>query len=190
MTDSRTALAESICRVAHLRGDFLLRSGVRSDHYFDKYQFEADPALLHGIAQGLAPLLPEETELLGGLELGGVPIATAVSLLTGIPMVMVRKAAKTYGTMKLAEGPSVSGRRVTLVEDVVTSGGQVCESAAALRERGAIVDTVVCVIDREGGGTEALRAMQLELRPLFTKSDLDDWLPGGRGGLTSEAHHE
>ena len=111
-------------------------------------------------------------DALAGLELGGVPLATVASQLCGLPTLFVRKEAKTYGTCKLAEGGDVARRRLTIVEDVVTSGGQQLASARALRERGAEVDTVVCVIDREAGGREALAAEGLELRTLFTLSAL------------------
>ena len=174
--------AEAICAVAYLHGDFQLRSGARSDYYFDKYQFESDPVLLARIADNLVTLLPEGLDLLGGLELGGVPIATALSLRTGLPQLLVRKAAKEYGTEKLAEGPDFNGKTVVLVEDVVSSGGQVAETARRLRSQGAKVDVALCVIDRGGGGEELLGELGIELRPLFTISDLAEWLPSGTGG--------
>ena len=166
------ALAAAIREVAHLTGAFTLRSGATATEYFDKYQFEARPDLLARIASALGPLVPAETDVLAGLELGGVPVATALSLHTGLPAAFVRKKAKTYGTARLAEGAELSGRRVLVVEDVVTSGGQVLLSTADLRERGAVVDTVLCVIDRETGGREALAEAGLEMRSLFTASDL------------------
>ena len=91
---------------------------------------------------------------------------------TGLPARFVRKEAKTYGTCQLAEGGALDGRRVTVVEDVVTSGGQVVLSCADLRERGAVVAHALCVIDREAGGPEALRDIGVEARPLFTMSEL------------------
>ena len=96
----------------------------------------------------MSPLIPPGTQILAGLELGGVPISTALSLVTGIAQVLVRKEAKTYGTAKLAEGPDVEGRHLTVIEDVITTGGQVVLSTEELRSRGASVDTVLCVIDR------------------------------------------
>ena len=89
---------------------------------------------------------------------------------TGLPVLFVRKAAKEYGTSKLAEGQEFAGRRVTVVEDVVTSGGQVVTSCGDLRDRGAIVDHALCVIDREAGGPEALAAMNITLHPLVITS--------------------
>jgi orotate phosphoribosyltransferase len=165
-------LARRVHETAHLTGTFTLRSGQVSHEYFDKYQFEADPILLRDIAEAMAPLVPPDTEVLAGLELGGIPIVTVLSQVTGIPALFVRKAAKDYGTCRLAEGGEIDGRRVTVVEDVVTTGGQVLLSCAELRERGAVVDTVLCVIDREAGGPEAFAEIGLALRPLFTMSEL------------------
>jgi len=166
------SLARRVHDRAYLTGEFRLRSGATSSQYFDKYLFEADPRLLREIAAALVALLPSEAEALAGLELGGVPLATVASQLCGLPTLFVRKEAKTYGTCNLAEGGEVARRRLTIVEDVVTSGGQQLASARALRERGAAVGTVVCVIDREAGGREALAAEGLELRAIFTMSAL------------------
>jgi orotate phosphoribosyltransferase len=169
----REALARTIYRRTHLTGTFRLRSGSISDEYFDKYLFESDPWLLHAIAEALVPLVPPATDALAGLELGGVPLATMLSQLTGLPALFVRKEAKTYGTCRLAEGGEVDGRRLTVVEDVVTSGGQVVTSCGDLRERGALVDHAVCVIDREAGGTKNLADAGVELRRLFSMSELE-----------------
>src|SRR3954452_268168 len=109
-------LAQRVNSVARLTGTFTLRSGQIVTEYFDKYRFEADPALLADIAAALQPLLPRGTEVLAGLELGGVPIATALSLRTGLPAAFVRKQAKSYGTARLAEGADIAGRRVTVIE--------------------------------------------------------------------------
>jgi len=95
-----------------------------------------------------------------------------LSQVTGIPALFVRKEAKTYGTCQLAEGAEIAGRRLTVVEDVVTSGGQVVISCGDLRERGGIVEHALCVIDRESGGPAALRDTGVELRALFTMTEL------------------
>jgi len=166
-------LARAVRSRAHLTGEFRLRSGATANEYFDKYQFEADPTLLREIACHLAKLVPPETQALAGLELGGVPIAVALALETGLPTAFVRKLAKSYGTCRVSEGAAVTGRRVLVVEDVVTSGGQVLASATQLREVGAIVFSAVCVIDREAGGADALSKIGLPLRALFTKSELE-----------------
>lgn len=168
----RTELAASIHRVSSLQGSFVLRSGVTATEYFDKYLFESDPRLLRSITEALVPLIPAGTDALAGLELGGVPLATVLSQLTGLPLLSIRKKAKEYGTRRLAEGGEVDGQQLLIVEDVVTSGGQVVLSAADLRELGAHVTHAVCVIDREAGGPEALAEAGIELRPLFTMREL------------------
>ncbi|MCX7929799.1 MAG: orotate phosphoribosyltransferase [Chlorobi bacterium] len=165
-------LAREIFHHSHLVGDFLLRSGVRSTEYFDKYLFECEPSLLLRIAWELAREVPRAADVLAGLELGGIPLVTALGLVTGMPTAFVRKKAKEYGTCKLAEGASIEGRRTVVVEDVVTSGGQVVESITALRAGGAIVDTALCVIDRQQGGSALLAKHGVELRSLFTMNDL------------------
>ena len=174
----RETLAGVIFAASHLTGTFTLRSGVTSSEYFDKYRFESDPTLLEAIGEALVPLVPAGTEALAGLELGGVPLAVALSRVTGLPAYFVRKEAKTYGTCQLAEGGDVAGRHLTVVEDVVTSGGQVVASCGDLRERGAVVDHAVCVIDREAGGPSALTTIGVELVALFTMTELKAAAPG------------
>jgi orotate phosphoribosyltransferase len=166
-------LARDVDACCRLHGEFTLRSGQVASEYFDKYLFEAQPDLLARVVAAMEPLLPDGTELLGGLELGGVPIATVLSARTGLPALFVRKKAKEYGTCKLAEGPDVAGRRVTLVEDVITTGGAVRHATRALRSAGAVVETVVCAIDRSPGTENPLADVGLEVRPVLTKADLD-----------------
>ncbi len=168
----RATLAARVGELCRLTGDFTLRSGRVASTYFDKYLFEADPELLAAIAAHMAKLVPDTTEVVAGLELGGVAVATAISLATGIPAAFVRKEAKTYGTAKLAEGADVAGRQVLIIEDVITTGGQAAASASQLRERGATVDTVLCVVDRSGGNRPGLDALNLSVQALFTSDDL------------------
>jgi orotate phosphoribosyltransferase len=165
-------LARDIDARCRLTGEFTLRSGQASSEYFDKYLFETDPALLARVAAQMERLLPADVELLGGLEMGGIPIVTALSARTGLPALFVRKKAKDYGTCKLAEGPDVTGRTVTLIEDVITTGGAVRDATRALRDAGAIVQLVVCAIDRSPAGNPLADA-DLEVRAVLTKSDLD-----------------
>lgn len=166
-------LASDIDACCRLTGQFTLRSGIVASEYFDKYLFEAQPALLARVADQMVGLLPVDTELLGGLDLGGVPIATVVSARTNLPALFVRKKAKEYGTCKLAEGPPVAGRRITLIEDVITTGGAVRDATNALRAEGAIVTVVVCAIDRSPEGVNPLEDVGLEVRPVLTKAQLD-----------------
>ncbi|MCJ8276462.1 MAG: orotate phosphoribosyltransferase, partial [Bdellovibrionales bacterium] len=106
----KAQLAKEVFNVAHLTGEFLLRSGKVSNEYFDKYQFSARPKLLKAIAQQMIPLLPDNFDLLGAMEMGGIPLASAISLETGKEIVFIRKEAKKYGTSKFAEGPDVEGK--------------------------------------------------------------------------------
>ncbi|MFI0940215.1 orotate phosphoribosyltransferase [Streptomyces sp. NPDC021020] len=165
-------LARRIREAAHLTGRFTLRSGRTATDYFDKYRFEADPVLLDEITARMAPLVPSGTEVLAGLEMGGIPVVTALGRHTGLPCAFVRKEAKAYGTCRLAEGAEVAGRRVLVVEDVVTSGGQIVLSTAELRALDARVDAALCVIDRAQGGTETLAAQGVRLDALLTAADL------------------
>ena len=167
-----SSLAKNIFETCNLQGTFVLRSGQTTAEYFDKYQLEARPVLLRAIAECMAKLLPAETAVLAGLEMGGIPVATAISLQTGLPCVFVRKKAKEYGTCKIAEGVDVKGLKVTVIEDVVTTGGAILAGVEALHGRGALVDRVLCVIDREQGACESLRAAGLSLKALFTASEL------------------
>ncbi len=170
---NRQALARRIHDTSRLTGSFTLRSGQVSDTYFDKYQFEASPTLLRDICIATLPLLPDGTRVLAGLEMGGIPIATVLSQLTGLPAAFVRKAPKTYGTCRYAEGAALAGRQVTLIEDVVSSGGAIVEAAQRLRSDGVPVDRVVCVIDRRSSDADALAAEGLELTALFTMAELE-----------------
>lgn len=166
-------LAKDIYKIAHLTGEFKLRSGLVSHEYFDKYRFEAQPHLLKQIAAAMKRLVPAGTEVLAGLEMGGIPVATALSLETGIQAVFVRKEAKAYGTCRIAEGlESIKGRRVCIIEDVITTGGQVILSAEDLRREGAIVEQVLCVISRQQGGEEKLAQARLMMTSLFKSSQL------------------
>ena len=166
-------LARDVDACCRLTGEFTLRSGQVASEYFDKYLFEAQPQLLSRVVAQMEPLVPAGTELLGGLELGGVPLATVLSARTGLPSLFVRKQAKEYGTCKLAEGQDVAGRRVTLVEDVITTGGAVRDATRALREAGAVVETVICAIDRSPEGENPLADVGLDVRPVLTRAVLD-----------------
>ncbi len=169
------ALAEALVAHAYLEGDFLLRSGKRSRYYLDKYRFETRPDLLKPLGERIAAEVREhapDTTRLAGPELGAVALAAAASLESGLPFLIVRKAAKEYGTSKQIEGPYEEGESVCLVEDVVTSGGALLESIEAVRAAGLVVHTAVCVVDREEGGADALARHAVRLRPLFRAGEL------------------
>lgn len=149
-------LATRIRESARISGHFVLRSGLTSDTYFDKYQLESEPTLLRAIAEAMAPLVPPGTEVLAGLEMGGIPIVTMLSQVTQIPAAFIRKEPKAYGTCRYAEGASLQGKRFILVEDVVSSGGAIIDALAKLKTDGMVPDLALCVIDRQTGGAEGL----------------------------------
>ncbi len=169
---NRQELARKIFEISHLTGEFKLRSGATSNEYFDKYRFEARPEVLREIAKQLAQLIPHGTEALAGLEMGGIPIATALSLETGLPCVFVRKEAKEYGTCQFAEGFEVKGKKLCVIEDVITTGGQVALSTEDLRKLGAKISHVLCVIHRGDGQEPKLAALDLEMKALFNMKEL------------------
>ena len=169
----RQRTAARIRALARLTGRFVLRSGRVADTYFDKYQFEADPTLLRTIAEMLARRVPEGTEVVAGLELGGIPIVTMVSQVTGLPAAFVRKEAKAYGTRRYAEGAALGGRRFVLIEDVVSTGGALLDAIALLAADGLRPTAALCVIDRETGGAEALAAVGVPLTALFRYAEID-----------------
>jgi orotate phosphoribosyltransferase len=171
---TREELAKAIKREAYLEGDFVLSSGKRSKYYLDKWRFETKPELLREIARALAELLPEpQPHRLAGVELGGVPLVTALSLETGIPSLIVRREAKEYGTAKGIEGAFEAGERVVLVEDVLTTAGQAIAAAQRLAAAGLDVIRIIYVIDREEGADTNIGEAGFRPCALFRKSDLD-----------------
>jgi orotate phosphoribosyltransferase len=171
----RDELARALRDVAYLEGDFVLRSGRRSRYYLDKYRFETRPEVLGPLAAALADAVREhepDADRLAGPELGAVALATATSLESALPFLIVRKAAKDHGTANRIEGVYDDGDRVCLIEDVVTSGGAAIEAVQALRDAGLRVSNAICVVDREEGGVDELARHAVRLRPLFQASEL------------------
>jgi orotate phosphoribosyltransferase len=172
---SDEALGGLLVERALLEGDFVLRSGKRSSWYLDKYRFETDPALLRALGERLAAAVREfepGTVRLAGPALGGVALAASAALASDLPFIIVRGETKEYGTANRIEGPFEPGELVCLLEDVVTSGGALGESVAALRAEGLLVRNAVCVVDREEGGSDALARLGVRLRALFRARDL------------------
>jgi orotate phosphoribosyltransferase len=172
---TREELRDAIREHALLEGDFLLRSGKRSPYYLDKYRFETRPELLGPLGRLLAEQARQadpDIRVLAGPELGAVALAASASLASGLPFLIVRGAAKGYGTANRIEGAAEAGARVVLVEDVVTSGGAACEAVEALREAGYEVRAAVCVVDREEGGVDGLARRAVRLWPLFRASEI------------------
>lgn len=154
----------------YIEGDFLLRSGKRTDFYFDKYQLESEPRLLHEIVANIHSenlLALGTVDYLAGLEMGGISIATVLSQETDIPMLQVRKERKEYGTQKIIEGPDFAGAQVAIVEDVITSGGAVLDAINSLVTEGASVTRVFCVILRDQLGRKKIEELGVPLYPLF-----------------------
>jgi orotate phosphoribosyltransferase len=173
VTDAELKLA--LREAAYLEGDFVLRSGKRSRYYLDKYRFETRPDILSALGERIAESVAEfepHAVRLAGPELGAVALAAAGSLASSLPFLIVRKAAKDYGTSNRVEGAFEEGDQVCLVEDVVTSGGALLEAVFALRDAGLVVRTAVCVVDREEGGADALARHAVRLRPIFRASEV------------------
>ena len=166
-------LGRELVKASYLKGDFVLRSGKRSNRYFDKFLFETDPALLRRLGQHLARLVPSETQRLAAPELGAVLLGGAVSMASGLPLVLVRKEPKGYGTAKQIEGRFEAGDRVTVIEDVVTTGGDSLRSAQVLRDAGVEVIHLVVVLDRGEGGEDNIQAASIPYSPLFRIADLE-----------------
>lgn len=174
----KDALGRRLLEVALLKGDFVLRSGRRSPYYLDKYLFETNPEVLRGVTEALGALVRGQRD--GGMrvdrlaapELGAVALAAALSLELQIPFIIVRKGEKDYGTGKVLEGVCSAGERVAVVEDVVTSGGAALGAVGRLRDAGLVVEGVFSVLDRDGGGREAMAKEGLKYFPLFTWREL------------------
>ena len=168
-------LGHRLLDVALLEGDFTLRSGKRSRWYLDKYRFETDPELLRELGERLAAATSEaepDAVRLAGPALGAVALAASAAMASGRPFIIVRGEAKGYGTGNRIEGPHEPGELVCLVEDVVTSGGALCEAVEAVREAGLVVRHAVCVVDREEGGADALARLGVRLASLYRAGDL------------------
>lgn len=140
---------------SELRGDFVLSSGRRSSVYFDKFRFLTDPALLRDVAKATASLLPPGVTSLGAPEGAAMLLVAAVALETGLPITVVRKQRKEYGTEAQVEGVAGPGTCIALIEDVSTTGHQVRQAAEILEAAGAEIIAIVLAIDR--GGADHLR---------------------------------
>ncbi|MFZ0699536.1 MAG: orotate phosphoribosyltransferase [Thermoplasmata archaeon] len=176
MTDDQAPPAEEVRRVlleagAVRFGDFTLTSGRKSDVYIDVKKAWTDPARLDLLARALAARVAGEQRL-AGMELGAVPLVVATSLRLGLPMIVLRKAAKEHGTRQRFEGEVPRGARVLLIEDTATTGGSLVQSIEILRAAGAFVDRAIVVVEREEGARERLAELGVRLEALTTLSEL------------------
>lgn len=156
-------------------GDFTLASGKKSLFYVDIKKASTNPEILKLIAHRISEIMEHHSikpDLIGGVALGGVPIAVSVSLETGLPLLMIRKELKDYGTKGQIVGDILPGREVVLVEDVTTTGGSVIKAIHALRDQGLIIHRVITVVDREEGASGTLASAEVELIPLVRISEL------------------
>jgi orotate phosphoribosyltransferase len=172
---TRDELGALLVERALLEGDFVLRSGRRSSWYLDKYRFETEPELLRALGERLADAAAEhepEAVRLAGPALGAVALAASASIASGLPFIIVRGETKEYATGNRIEGPYDPGELVCLVEDVVTSGGALCEAVEAVRAAGLVVRHAVCVVDREEGGADALARLGVRLAALYRAGEL------------------
>jgi orotate phosphoribosyltransferase len=171
----KATLAARVKAVALLEGDFTLRSGKKSKYYFDKYLFETQPDILEQMGKEIAARMPAGTRRIAGPELGAVALAAAGSLASRVPFFIVRNAKKDYGTSKTIEGKIEAGDTVALVEDIVTTGGQVIEAIKNITEAGGKVTTVIVALDRQEGGSDNIKAALpagATYQAILVKSDL------------------
>jgi len=148
-------LPRRLLEASELHGDFVLSSGKRSSVYFDKFRFLTEPSLLRETAHAVADLLPEGVTHLAAPEGAATLLVAAVALEIGLPVAVVRKEPKDYGTRSQVEGHAPAGAELALIEDVSTTGHQVLKAAKALEAEGCVVGIIVLAIDR--GGAQRLR---------------------------------
>ena len=171
-TLAKEQLAHRIAEVALLRGEFTLRSGRKSNFYLDKYRFETQPDILRELGRMLAERVTSDVQRLAGPELGAVPLAAAAAMASGIPAIFVRNQKKEYGSNKQIEGVYNAGEIVIIIEDIMTTGGQVVEAAKTLEAAGLKVKKIVGIIDRLEGARQNIESAGYVFESLFTTKDL------------------
>jgi orotate phosphoribosyltransferase len=150
-------------------GDFTLASGAKSSYYLDVKSALIHPDVLMAIGEEIAQ--STSFEVVAGVAVGGVPIAVAASIASNRPYAIIRSTEKSHGKSGRIIG-DVRGKRVVLVEDVTTSGGSVVTGIEALRAEGAVIDTVITVVDREAGAASALEKVGVLLHALSTAKEI------------------
>jgi len=176
----RHKLLDLFCQLAYQEGDFLLSSGLRSSYYVNKTQVTLHPQGALAVGRLLFPLLPLDTQAVGGLTMGADPMVTAVSVVSvyenrPIPALIIRKEAKGYGTRAYIEGPSLpEGAKVVVLEDVVTTGQSALKAVHRLKEAGYTVNQVISLVDRQQGGGELYQSAGLKFETLFSIQEVQE----------------
>lgn len=171
-SDERHAIVDVLLSSGAVRtGSFTLASGLTSTVYIDVKRAWTDPARLRVLSDALARRVGRSARL-AGMELGAVPLVVATALRTGLPFIVIRKAAKDHGTRQRFEGEVVAGEEVLLIEDTSSTGGSALESIRIVRDAGGVVRRALVVVDREMGAVERLRSEGVVLEPLVTLSEI------------------
>ncbi len=168
------ALLKRLKEAAFLEGDFTTRAGKKTTYYIDKYLFETRPDILDPLTDLMLSHFPplDSFDRIAAPELGAVPLASVLSIKSKKPFVIVKKGSKDYGTQKLIEGKFVSGERVVLVEDILTTAGAAINAYNELTKNGLTVIKLIGVIDREEGAAENVAKLNLPMSALFTRTHL------------------
>ncbi|MBN3926646.1 orotate phosphoribosyltransferase [Nostoc sp. NMS4] len=180
LTILRHKLLDLFCQLAYQEGDFLLSSGLRSSYYVNKTQVTLHPQGALAVGRLLFPLLPVDTQAVGGLTMGADPIVTAVSIVSvyencPIPALIIRKEAKGYGTRAYIEGPSLpEGAKVVVLEDVVTTGQSALKAVERLKDAGYTVNQIISLVDRQQGGGELYQSAGLKFETLFSIQEVQE----------------
>jgi uridine monophosphate synthetase len=171
---SKEALARELHRIGAVRfGDFVLKDGRHSPFYVDLRVVISAPDVLAAVGKALCDAAASLTyDCLAGIPYAGLPLAVAMSLHGGRPLVYPRREAKSYGTQRRVEGVFRAGQRALVIDDVVTSGGAKLEAIGPLREEGLVVEDILVVVDRQQSGARTLQAAGLNLHRVFSISDL------------------
>jgi len=160
-------------------GEFTLASGLKSPIYVNLRILPSYPESMKIVSEELSKLVKKlRPDIVAGAETAGIPLSTAISLNTGIPMIYVRKKPKTYGTMDLVEGILEKGKKVVLIDDMATNAYSKLIFVEGIKHAGGIIEDVVIVLDREQGGVEALGKENIKLHSLITLKEILYYMKG------------